>query len=39
MNGHEVKTWANVADFFMPTQDTEFYRRPHRAAGRCFLLP
>ena len=25
MNGHEVQGWANVADFFMPPQDTEFF--------------
>ena len=24
-NGHRVEGWANVADFFMPPQDTEFY--------------
>ena len=25
LNGHDVQGWANVADFFMPPQDTEFY--------------
>ena len=25
MNGHEVMGWANVADFFMPPQATDFF--------------
>ena len=37
-NGHEVGGWANVVDFFMPPQDTEFWTVKTGPTGDAFYF-
>ena len=38
MNGHTVEGWANVADYFMPPQATEFWSVKTGPTGDAFYF-